>query len=437
MIKDELIENLKGIFKNYNVFLVGGYVRNYLINNEISLDRDLVTTDDAKQLALDISKYYNATFIVLDEEYEIYRVCLKDKKNYFDISKALENDIDKDIKRRDFTINSIFYDLNNEKFYDPLGGIKDIENKKIKTYDLNNLLDDPLRILRLYRFLSFLNFEVEERLNDFAKKNFDLIYNCAFERINQEILKLFEGEYVSETLLKMYDDEVLQKLFPFVDEIKKIPSNTHHHLDLIHHSIETVKNIRINKPELKLAAFMHDIGKPRTWTIEPLGRHRFIGHDLKGYDLAKEELKRLKFPKKKTEFIARMVRFHIYPATLINENATKKAFARFVKKLGDDAPYAIELSRADRLSARGVAITDEIIEKALKHLENLLNYYNEVKMIVKKPARLLNGNEIMQVLNIKQSKKLGEIIDALYEAQLEKRVQSKEEAIEFIKKYKK
>ena len=176
-----------------------------------------------------------------------------------------------------------------------MNGIEDIQNKILKTYDYNNLIDDKLRLLRLYRFYSLTGFKIEDDLNDFVKNNFEKINEVAKERINYEIIQIFNSKYLVETLLKMLDDGVLEKVFPFVKEIKRIPKNSHHHLDLIHHSIETVKNIETNNPILKLAAFYHDIGKPATWTIEPKGRHRFIGHDLKGAQIVKKELEELKF----------------------------------------------------------------------------------------------------------------------------------------------
>lgn len=439
MFKDKILDSIEDIIKNYRVFLVGGYLRNFFIKNEISTDRDLVCVEEkentAYNLAQDISKKLQGTFIELDSENKIYRVVLKDKINFFDVSKALDNNILKDAKRRDFTINSIFYDLNKKEIFDPQKGIDDIKNRILRTEDNNNLIDDALRFLRLYRFQSQTGFEIEGSLENFVKSNFHLIENIAKERINHEIIEIFKGKYLNQTLLKMFDDGTLEQIFPFVKEIKKIPSNTHHHLDLIHHSIETVNNIRLNNPLLKIAAFYHDIGKPSTWTIdETTGRHRFIGHDIKGAEIAKKELSNLKFSNKQIEYISKMIKYHIYPATLADLEEPKKAFARFVRKLADDAPDIIELSRADRLSAQGSAITKEMTEKAINHLENLLNYYNEVKTMVQDPKPLLNGNEVAQILNLKPSKQIGEILNEIKEAQLAGEIRTKDEAEKLIKR---
>ena len=289
MFLDNVLDSIKEIIKDKKVYLVGGYLRNYFLNNKISFDRDLVVLGDSKALAIEISEKLNGTFIELDSENEIYRVVLQDKINYFDISKMLNNSLKEDIKRRDFTINSIFYDLNENKIIDLFNGVEDIKRKVLRTIDFNNFIDDPLRFLRLYRFFSLLGFKIEEDLSLFVKNNFNLIKTVAKERINYEIIKIFEGEFVVETLLKMYEDGILELIFPFVKEIKRIPNNSHHHLDLIHHSIETVKQIKTDNPILKIAAFYHDIGKPSTWTIEPVGRHRFIGHDIVGAKLAQKE----------------------------------------------------------------------------------------------------------------------------------------------------
>lgn len=434
MFNDKILNLIEDILKDQEIYLVGGYLRNYFLNQEISKDRDLVCLDDAKETAKKIADTLNGTFIELDKENEIYRVVLKDKENYFDITNALEKDILKDAKRRDFTINSIYYNLNKKEFFDPFEGILDIKNKIIKTIDLKNLDDDSLRYLRMYRFMSKTGFAIEKELENYSKNNFKKVLLSAKERINYEIIKIFEGEFLTETLLKMFDNNALEIIFPFIKEIKRIPPNSHHHLDLVHHSIETVKNIRTNNPLLKIAALYHDIGKPSTWTIEPQGRHRFIGHDIKGSELAKKELNDLKFSNKQISYIVKMIKYHIYPASLINCSDNKKAYARFIRKLGDDTPDIIELSRADRLSAQGEAVSKEMIKMALEHLENLLNYYREIQSIIKNPKALLDGREIMDILKIPPSKKVGIILLELKEAQLAGEITTKEQAIDFIQK---
>ena len=429
---DTVLNKIKNVLNGSKAYLVGGFIRDLFLSIE-SFDRDIVVLKDAGKIAQDVANSLCGTFIELDCENEIYRVVLEDKKNYFDISTALENDILKDAKRRDFTLNSIMYDLQNESFFDPLDGILALENGVLKCVDVKNLWDDPLRMLRAFRFAAVYDFKIEDDIFEFIKKHKKLIKNVARERINQELMKLFGGEFCAQALLLADKADFLCEIFPFVVEIKKIPPNSHHHLDLFHHSIETMRTIRLNKPLLKLAAFCHDIGKPKTHTIEPCGRHRFIGHDEVGSKLIVPILEDLKFSKKQIEYVSLMIKSHIYPSALMNgQNVQDKAKIRFIKKLEPYVEDIIELARADRLCAKGPAVDDEMVRKNLENLNELLNFYKKIKPKMENLPKLLDGREIMELLNIKPSPKLGKIIDALNEAQLEGKVQTKEEAKSFI-----
>lgn len=435
-MQDSLIEKIKPYIKNYDSYLVGGYLRD-LLSGEISPDRDIaIKCDNLAKLTKKIADELNGSFVELDPVNEIYRVVFGD--DYIDFAKLLNNNLIDDIKRRDFTINAITYDINNEKFVDITGGKKDFEEKIIRTYKISNLSDDPLRTLRAIRFQAKLGFRIDDEIINFIKENNSLILNVAPERIHQELIKTFEGKFLIDALFSMDETGLLDVIFPFFKDIKKIPSNSHHHLDLFHHLIETTGNIRINKPELKLAAFIHDLAKPDCWTIEKdTGRHRFIGHDELGAKKVVPFLKKLKFSNKEIEYISKMVQFHIYPSALMkDENVTERAIIRFIRKIGDDTLDLLELARADRLSARGPAVSDEMIEVNLSNLEKLKEKYFEISPKLKEMPKLVDGNEIMQILNLKPSPKLKEIIDEIKELQLEGKINTKEDAINFLKNYK-
>lgn len=435
-MQDSLIEKIKPYIKNYDSYLVGGYLRD-LLSGEISPDRDIaIKCDNLAKLTKKIADELNGSFVELDPVNEIYRVVFGN--DYIDFAKLLNNNLIDDIKRRDFTINAITYDINNEKFVDITGGKKDFEEKIIRTYKISNLSDDPLRTLRAIRFQAKFGFRIDDEIVNFIKENNSLILNVAPERIHQELIKTFEGKFLIDALFSMDETGLLDVIFPFFKDIKKIPSNSHHHLDLFHHLIETTGNIRINKPELKLAAFIHDLAKPDCWTIEPeTGRHRFIGHDELGAKKVVPFLKKLKFSNKEIEYISKMVQFHIYPSALMkDENVTERAIIRFIRKIGDDTLDLLELARADRLSARGPAVSDEMIEVNLSNLEKLKEKYFEISPKLKEMPKLVDGNEIMQILNLKPSPKLKEIIDEIKELQLEGKINTKEDAINFLKNYK-
>ena len=448
-IRDDFI--LKEINEGY---LVGGIIRDFL-TGKTSVDRDIAISG-AEEFAHKIADKFGGTFITLDSVNKIFRVVLPDKTNFLDISEIEGSTIEEDLKRRDFTINAIAYDLKNDKFIDTTGGINDLENRVLRHISDKNFEDDPLRLLRGFRFFSTTGFRMTEELESAISKYAHLILKPAPERINYELMKLFGGKYAAETLLKMNEFGILEALFPFVKEMKQVPPNTHHHLDLLHHVIETVRQIEIQYENLtgevkehlqkvdfggfprinhlKLAGFMHDIGKFSCWTIEENGRHRFIKHADIGAELAIPFLKKMKFSKKQIEYITCMIKNHIYPSNVIAApDLNDKIMMRYIRKMEDNVIDNIILAKADRLSARGVDVTEEMIENNMRGLDRLLKFYLEKKDTLKPLPKLLDGKEIMELTGLKPTPQLGKIIEALKEAQLNGDVTNIEEAEVFIK----
>ena len=453
---DKILSKIANSFEN-KIFLVGGAVRDFLMDKE-STDRDIIVMDDdAERFSLKLASLFNASFVPLDVENKIYRIVLPDKINYIDVTNPAGGTIEKDLMRRDLTINAIAVDIKNGEVIDISGGITDISNKCLNYVNEHNFVDDPLRLLRVYRFQAMLGFELAPETISAVCKFSNLIHRPAAERINYEILKLFSGKFAHVALENMNKTWILEEIFPFVNELKQIPPNAHHHLDLFSHSVETVKQIQFlyeNSSDevkehlqtidfggfsriahLKLAGFMHDIGKFSTWSIEE-GKHRFIKHDDVGAKLSVKFLKNLHFSNKQIDYISSMIKYHIYPShVMTSPQITEKIMMRYVRKMDINSIDAIILAQADRLSARGPEITDEIVERNLNSLNMLLKFYLEVKENLQPLPKLLNGNEVMEILKIKPSAELGQIMEALHEAQISGEVVTKEHAIEFVKNY--
>ena len=452
---DRILSKITEKFDN-QIFLVGGAVRDYYMGLE-STDRDIIVMDeDAREFALKLKDLFDATFVPLDEENKIYRLVLPDKINYIDVTNPAGNSIEKDLMRRDLTINAIAVNIKTGDVIDISGGVTDIKNKCINYVNELNFVDDPLRLLRVYRFQALYGFQLAPETINAVCKYSDLIHKPAVERINYEILKLFSGQYAHVALENMNKTWLLEEIFPFVKELKQVPPNAHHHLDLFHHSIETVKQIQnlynessdvikehLNRIDfggfsrlahLKLAGFMHDIGKFSTWTIEE-GKHRFIKHDDVGAKMSVKILKDLHFSNKQIDYISSMIKYHIYPShVMTSPQITEKIMMRYVRKMDINSIDAIILAQADRLSARGPEITDEIVERNITSLNMLLRFYLEARETLKPLPKLLDGNDVMKILNIKPSKKLGEIMEALHEAQISGDVMTRDNAVEFVKK---
>lgn len=451
---DEILSRIADKFMN-EIYLVGGTVRDYFMGLE-STDRDIIVMDeDARDFALKLAELFEASFVPLDEENKIYRIVLPDKINYIDITNPVGDSIEKDLMRRDLTINAIAVNIRTGELIDISGGVTDIRNKCINYVNELNFVDDPLRLLRVYRFQALYGFELAPETISAVCRYSDLIRKPAVERINYEILKLFSGEYAHIALENMNKTWILEEIFPFVKELKQVPPNSHHHLDLFHHSIETVRQVQNLYNEasddvkahldgidfggfsrfahLKLAAFMHDIGKFSTWTIEE-GRHRFIKHDDVGAKMSVKVLKDLHFSNKQIDYISSMIKYHIYPShVMTSPQITEKIMMRYVRKMDSNSIDAIILAQADRLSARGPEISDEIVERNITSLNMLLRFYLEARETLEPLPKLLSGNDVMDILNIKPSRQLGEIMEALHEAQISGDVITREHAVEFVK----
>lgn len=456
ILEDELIKKISDFAGETQILLVGGVIRDFCLGKN-NFDKDIIVVNkDAKEFSLKLAEYLDATYIPLDEENKIYRLVLKDKMNFIDITNPIEDSIEKDLARRDLRMNAIAFDLKDNKFIDLFDGFKDLENSEINVISEENLVDDPLRLLRIFRFQATTGFEVNENSKNLAKKHLKLINNPAKERVHYELMKLFDGDYTVKALKNLDDCGLLCELLPIFEDVKKVPPNTHHHLPLIGHSMETVRQIEnfykiANKEvkshldsvdfggfrrlaHLKLAGFMHDIGKFSCWTIEEdTGRHRFIKHEYIGAEMCPKILRGLKFSKKQIEYISDMVKYHIYPSHVIStEGLSEKVKLRYIRKMNPNVIDNIFLAMSDRLSARGEAVTDEMVKNNITGLQELLGYYIKIKETLKPLPKLLSGEEVMELTGMKPSKELGILLDALHEEQFEGNINTKEEAIEFV-----
>ncbi len=445
------------------IYIVGGYIRDIILKRECyDLDYAVLGTS-AVEFAEKAAKHFQGHFVVLDRVHDIARVVMPDKKNYLDFAGCVGGNINTDLANRDYTINAVACRLKDDncEIIDPFNGRKDIENRTIRAISEKNLTEDPLRFLRAFRLAAQFGFEIEGRTLEYIKKHHELLSEVALERVNTELLKLFESENSAYNLALMKQTGVLFQIIPELAAQKKVPPNLHHHLCLIDHSIEVVRNLecqlkefpdwaqrRINREFttnikaislLKTAALLHDLGKPATWTIEQDGRHRFIKHEEVGAEQAVELLKRLKFSKNASKYIIMLIKNHLYPSQLIREGIDKiseKAIMRFFRRITDNTPDLLLLALADRLSARGPEINEETIEKNLNGTYELLEKYRVSREEVKTIPKLLTGKDIMEILDISKGPMVGKVLKALREEQICGNVNTKEEAVRFIKSFK-
>jgi len=207
LIIDELEASIK--FHNLNLilsclpkasYLVGGYIRDIILGRKTEkVDIDIVVPLNAIGIGKKIADNIGSKFIILDDKREVVRIILNNI--YIDIANQVSSSIERDLCSRDFSINSIAFLFDKRCLFDPLNGLKDLEISLLRTYSENNLLNDPLRILRGFRFVSELNFKIDLDLSAFIKKNKGKLYLVAKERINYEIQKIVNGPNALETAI--------------------------------------------------------------------------------------------------------------------------------------------------------------------------------------------------------------------------------------------
>lgn len=324
-------------------------------------------------------------------------------------------DINSDLSRRDFTVNAMAVRLPDRTPVDPFGGVKDLAAKVLRTPidPKASFTDDPLRMLRAFRFASQLGFKIAPDVLDAIGELKDQILIVSAERVRDELVKLVAGSRPAKAL-ELADATGLTDLFlPELGALKLEQDPIHRHKDVFHHTLAVVERTD-PLPELRLAALLHDIGKPKTRRIGPEGVS-FHHHEVVGARMAEERLRALRFPNDTVETVSRVIelhhRFHTYRL-----GWTDSAVRRYVRDAGPLLGTLNALVRADcttrnpekarRLAARMDELEDRIVE--LAKLEELHSIRPD-----------LDGIQVMAYLGVPGGPVVGQALNFLLELRLE------------------
>jgi putative nucleotidyltransferase with HDIG domain len=449
------------------IFLVGGYLRDVLIagpnafKNKAIKDFDFALTGtSAFNLAKEYASAHGGHFVPLDLETDTARVVMPDG-TILDFAACVGDSITTDVKRRDCSINALYWDHRSKaKIQDLVGGLDDIRKGRIRALSEQVLIDDPLRMLRAFRFASLLSFTVTTETREWIERRHDLIETVAPERINAELFAIFGVKRSTETLKALSETGLLEKIFPELAPTRGVPKNPYHHLGLYDHSVETVAEAEraifvgsiIEAPHLsdelsygvsrlsatKLACLLHDIGKPKTWVVTPEGKHTFIGHDALGAEMIEVLSDRMHWSKPVERFISKLVRWHLRPGQLFHQKdsvPSEKAFYRFYRKIGSEVPELLLLALGDLGATQGPSMAGENSEKLRQNLIELFRGYNVFHSESADKQRLMTGVDVMKLLGIQAGPEVGQILAALDEAQGFKEVTDRAQAEDFVLKF--
>ncbi|HEY9744746.1 MAG TPA: HD domain-containing protein [Oculatellaceae cyanobacterium] len=444
LISQPLVQRVQALVKQAGgqAYLVGGAVRDCLSQHMVSKDLDFVLLNcQAANLAKQLADLEQGHLVPLDWDFGIHRVVF-DNGFVVDLADALENDLQTDLARRDLTVNAIALDLETGSPIAPHHGLDDLQAKRIRMISEANLLEDPLRLLRVFRFAALLPAEsIDADTLAVVRQHADAIWQAAGERIQYELFRFLSADHCFPYLKLMADNRLLEVLLPDLTPMRKIHSSGFHHLGLFDHTLELVRQAERWFPELptktrewlqqpfnpavtrfglvKLACLLHDIGKPATMGTkeDPVYGQRltFYGHEEVGEKMAEPLLRRFKVSNDVMAYVKKLIRWHLYPCQFGPESP-RKSVLRFYRRMGEETPDVTVLALADRHSATGPWLQPGELEKAhAAHIWLLENYEAESETL--QIPRLLNGKTIMELLNLGPGPHLKTLLDALQEAQ--------------------
>ncbi len=471
-MNSRVLKGLESLASSMEVYVAGGAVRDWLLHRE-SMDLDLVVSDRAIDLARDFARDIGGTFVLLDEREEIARVISHGSIVDFTCYRNGAHTIEEDLYHRDFSINAMALPLSvaalvidsamaipTQDIIDPIGGLADLENQTIRAISLENLVSDPLRLLRAFRFRSQLDFEIEQQTQTHIQGLSDMIVSVASERIEHELRLIMESERASRTLREMFQSGLLQPILPEIIPMDGMAQPGFHHLDCLSHSFAALEAIEViiadpcqkfplcrpietwirenldRVPELKWASFLHDIGKP-SCRRRKKDRLTFYRHDHVGSAMTLEIGERMRWPKKKTMFVARLVRLHMRPFHLLKDfrhgGPSKRAMRRLLKETGPDYPALFLLAMADSMAGCGPLKPPDLDTVLAGLWEKIHAFYQELLRPIERRPRLLTGHDIQRIFGLSPGPIIGEAIDALEEAQVEGIVDTQKEAITWLR----
>jgi len=419
---------------------------------------------DPEDFAKRLGRFHGAAVILFvgKADSPCFRVVRRGQPNDFlDIVGIQGGSVEADLRRRDFTINAMAMKVSPDgspgELVDLFGGLRDINHRCIRATEPEVFVSDPLRIIRAVRFAAQFGFTIEAATIDRMQSAAVRLTGVAGERVARELFLILEQPSCAPHLRVLDEIGALSAVFPEIGPMKECAQNEHHHLDVWGHSLAALGNcedilegaedrlgpsadqVKQNLGQnnrlalLKLATLLHDSGKPTVRSVEPAGgRVLFHGHEKVSAAFADGVADRLKLSASDREFFQTLVANHMHAIELSQPQVKQKALLRWFRRLGENMVPLIILSMADTLATLGPASSPAERERHMCWACNAISlYYTNIReQLASKP--LIDGCDLLE-MDVPPGPGLGRILHAVREAQDEKRVNTREEALALAK----
>jgi poly(A) polymerase len=445
-IQDPLLRRIGGVADKLSTkaFVVGGYVRDLLLGRQVK-DIDIVVIGQGVPFGRRVAEDLGKTNLVVFDNFGTAMLQLDDtklefvgarKESYSKYSRKPKVEVgtlDDDLSRRDFTVNAMAVSLNAFDFgrlVDSFNGQQALIDKVLRTpmEPKATFDDDPLRIMRAFRFACTLGFSIDQPAFEAAKNMAPRLKIVSQERISDEFLKILSSRMPSIGLQLMHESGVMKVVFPEVAQLGGVDQRQdYHHKDVLQHTFKVLDKVaeRSENIWLRLSALMHDIAKPRTKEFKEGTGWTFHGHEEVGARMVKPIFRRMRFTFDNLAYVEKLVRLHLRPMALVDEGVTDSAVRRLLFEAGEDVDDLMILCRAD------------ITSKNPKLVQQVKNNYDLVAQKMKEVEERdkirswqppVKGDEIMQVCGLTPGPAVGKLKSAITDAILDGRIPNDHEA---------
>jgi tRNA nucleotidyltransferase/poly(A) polymerase len=480
-----IVDKVRQLLPGLEIYLVGGAVRDMLLNR-LSPDFDFAVPSNAIRLARRVANALGADFMVLDEERDTGRVIAHEADSsriFLDFAAYRGENLEADLRDRDFTINAIAFDLQRGILIDPLNGAADLRAKTIRACSPNSLQTDPVRILRAVRQAAAFGFKIQLETRKAMKEAVHLLPSVSPERLRDEVFKILEGKKPEASIRALEMLGVLPHLLPELSALKGVTQSEPHVDDVWEHTLAVLgylENIlgalapdynpdatndlftglltlrigryreqfaqhfadalntdRSVRAALFFAALYHDVEKPSTRSVDGGGRISFVEHENQGANTTVKRALAFNLSNDEVERIRKIVKFHIRFHFLTSrlerdqQEPSRKAIYSFFKDTGEAGVDLVLLGLADLRGRRGSSLSQENWTAALEVARILLENYWEKREEIIAPPRLLDGNELMKELNLQPGRIVGQLLEAIREGQAIGKIRTREQAVTF------